>query len=446
MADNIALTEGIGPKKSVTEDLGGDIHIQGVKPYIGSSGNASPVHDGNPMPIKVVQSVLPEGAARYSRQPEVTTYNPDPGERGAAVRQVPAKQFNVSFAQVTGATGGLDTTDVLLRGQTGSMTHGQTGGNLVVATGTTANSELLLKFAREFKGPWIARAQIALSQRIANQNFAFVLADTVEENCAVTINSATSITVATSSTNFTATSVGQGIFVGNIQGANGVPGRYVIAAVNPGVSIELTVSGWPASGTCTADLFGYNYVWTRYSGTVATETAFDSQRRGWRSTDTTLTINTTASPGHIMQMANDTRTISATDVIVAPGATPVTTARGSRLINIPDDDLALTPYLWVWNGSTAPASTTTLTVGFVSVEDLPNTSVFLSGVRTNGNAPTLPVRVTSGVVDTVTTVTGVTTVSTVTNQGSAGGIPLAAPTLALMQLAADTLRGNISVT
>lgn len=312
-------------------------------------------------------------------------------ERPSAVRQVPAKQWNVGFSQVTGATGGLDGLGFVLRGQTGSMTHGQTGGNLVIATGTTANSELLLKGSRQFKGAWISRVRSTLSQRIVNQNFAFLLADTVQENCNVTINSATSITVYTNFSFFTNNSIGQGIFVGNIQGANGVPGRYVIEAVNPGVSIDLTVSGWPASGSCTVDLFGFNYVWTRYAGTTATGADFDSQRRGWRTGDTAITISTTASPGHIMQMSCDTRTISASDILVASSVAPIVSSRGSRQENIPDDDLRLTPYLWVWNGSTDPASTTTWTVGFVSIEDLNNNSTYIAGIRSIGSANTLPV-------------------------------------------------------
>jgi hypothetical protein len=272
-------------------------------------------------------------------------------ERPSAVRQVPAKQWNVGFSQVTGATGGLEGLGFVLRGQTGSMTHGQTGGNLVIETGTTANSELLLKGSRQFKGAWISRVRSTLSQRIVNQNFAFLLADTVQEDCNVTINSATSITVYTNVSYFTNNSVGQGIFVGNIQGANGVPSRYLIEAVNPGVSIDLTVSGWPASGSCTVDLFGFNYVWTRYAGTTATSADFDSQRRGWRTGDTAVTINTTASPGHIMQMSCDTRTISASDMLVASSLSPIVSSRGSRQENIPDDDLRLTPYLWAWNGA-----------------------------------------------------------------------------------------------
>ena len=388
MADNVGYTAGTGTNIA-TDEIGGN-HYQRIKPTFGADGTATDVSNANPLPVTDANATA-QISAVYNRLSEPTVTNPLPVESATPVRQVPAKQWNVGFAQVTGATGGLDTTGFVLRGQTGSMTHGQTGGNLVVETGTTANSEILLKGNRTFTASWLTRARVTLSQRIANQNFAFLLADTVQEDCNVTINSATSITVATTSSLFTATSVGQGIFVGNIQGANGVPGRYVIAAVNPGVSIDLTVSGWPASGTCTADLFGFNYVWTRYAGTTATSADFDSQRRGWRSGDTVLTTNTTASPGHIMQMACDTRTITASDVLAGIGSAPVVGSRGSRLENIPDDGVELKPYLWAWNGSTAPASTTTLTIGFVSIEDLNNVSTYISGFRSNGNANTLPV-------------------------------------------------------
>jgi hypothetical protein len=48
-------------------------------------------------------------------------------------------------------------------------------------------------------------------------------------------------------------------------------------------------------------------------------------------------------------------------------------------------------YLWAFNGSTAPASTTTWTVGFVAVEDVVNTPVYLAGVRQQGFSSPLPV-------------------------------------------------------
>jgi hypothetical protein len=67
------------------------------------------------------------------------------------------------------------------------------------------------------------------------------------------------------------------------------------------------------------------------------------------------------------------------------------TTRASRIENIPDTNVDLYVYLWAWNGSTAPASTTTWTVGFVAVEDAADVPFYLAGVRPLGAAAPIPV-------------------------------------------------------
>jgi hypothetical protein len=267
----------------------------------------------------------------------------------------------------------------------------QGSSNLLVTTGTTANSEFLARSTTSFRGSLTARHKTILSQRIANQNFVAMLADRIGEGLSCTINSATSITVTKTAHGLTANNVGQFMFVGAISGANGVPGRYAIASVPTANTINFTVAGWPASGSCTVDLFGWNYIRTAYSGTTATNASADSQRRGWNSGDTTATINTTASPGHVMQTYADGRNINWSDTLVASAAASTVTSRASRIENIPDDDVELYFYLWSFNGSTAPASTTTWTVGFVAVEDNCNVPTYLAGVRPLGTQAALPV-------------------------------------------------------
>jgi hypothetical protein len=105
-----------------------------------------------------------------------------------------------------------------------------------------------------------------------------LLADLVGEGLSTTINSATSITVTKTAHGFTAANVGQSMYVGAITGANGVPGRYAIASVPTVDTITFTVAGWPASGSCTVDLFGWNYIRTAYSGTTATASGVDARR------------------------------------------------------------------------------------------------------------------------------------------------------------------------
>lgn len=278
----------------------------------------------------------------------------------------------------------------------------QSNGNLVVTTGTSTNAEFLARSKVAFDGAWLARVKTILSQRITNNNFLVMLADSIAESAICTINSATSITVSLPGHSFTAQNVGQFMFIGAIVGAAGVPGRYAIASV-ANDTINFTVAGWPASGTCVVDVFGWNYVKTGYSGTTATNAAIDAQRMGWASGDTTATINTTASPGHVMQMQNDGRDIYFADTLVASTATPAATARGSRFENIPDDGVSLYLYLWSYNGTSAPASTTTWTTGFWSVETYPNKGVFINGMRLVGGA-SLPV-----------------------NQAASGGSPVVTP-------------------
>jgi hypothetical protein len=222
-----------------------------------------------------------------------------------------------------------------------------------------------------------------------------MLADSIGEGLSCTINSATSITVTKTAHGFTSANVGQFMFVGAISGANGVPGRYAIASIPSVDTINFTVAGWPASGSCTVDLFGWNYIRTVYSGTTATNASVDSQRRGWNSGDTAATINTTALPGHVMQTYADGRNINFADTVVASGTVPNVVVRASRIENIPDDDTELYFYLWSFNGSTAPASTTTWTVGFVAVEDNCNVPTYIAGVRPLGSAAPLPVVQTS---------------------------------------------------
>jgi len=275
----------------------------------------------------------------------------------------------------------------------------QSASNLVLTSGTTANSEYLARSVQSFRGALTARHKTILSQRIANNNFAVMLADKVGEGLSCTINSATSITVTLTAHGFTSENVGQSMMVGAINGANGVPGRYAIASIPSVDTINFTVAGWPASGSCTVDLFGWNYLWTQYTGTTATNAGADAQRKGWNTGNSTLTTNSSASPGHVMQTYADGRNVNWADTLVASSTTSTVTARGSRIENIPDDDTELYFYLWLWNGTTNPASTTTWTIGFLSVEDNANVPTYIAGVRPNGAQAALSV----GVVGTVTT-------------------------------------------
>lgn len=301
-------------------------------------------------------------------------------EYPSLVKQRPNPIWNVSFAEVGSS---LLNTNFTQRALGTGVGVTQASSSLLVTAGTTANSEFLARSTRSWKAPISLRAKTILSQRIVNNNFAVLLADVIAEGASCTINSATSITVSVSG--FGSETIGQSMFVGAINGANGVPGRYAIAS-RTASTITLTVAGWPASGSCTVDLFGYNYVYNRYTTSTATSSVFDSQRKGWNSGDTTLTINTTASPGHVIQLNHEVRSVAVSDFTVASVATLGVTSRGSRVENIPDDTVDLHVFLWSYNGTTNPASSTTWTCGLVSIEDLPNNTVYIGGARSQGTA------------------------------------------------------------
>ncbi len=364
---------------------------------------------------------LSDGLADSVRHARVLASNADAADAGIVVRDTPQNTWSVSFTRVNASA--LDTPEMTQRRLGAGMGVSQSNGNLVLTTGTTANSEFLARSVPSFNGALIERHQTILSQRIANNNFSVLLADRVADSASCTINSATSISVTLTAHGFTAANVGQSMFVGAINGANGVPGRYAIASIPNADTINFTVAGWPASGSCTVDLFGWNYVRWLYAGTTATNAAVDSQRYGWNSGDTTATINTTASPGHMAQTSIDGRSIYFADALVASSTAPTVTTRGHRWVSIPDQEIELFLYLWAFNGSTAPASTTTWTVGFIAVEDTVNLPVYLAGIRQQGFSSAIPVAfpaaqavtVSSGTVTTVSTVSNVAAIAAGTN-------------------------------
>lgn len=386
MADNVGYTPGSGATVAA-DDIGGVLH-QRVKIGVGADGSATDVSSANPMPVSAASLPLPSGASTSALQPDIRTDHPLYGDRGSVVRQAPADIWSVGFAD-SGSS--LLAAEFTQRRLGTGMGVTQASSNLLVTTGTTANSEWLARSVTSFRGAFIQRHKTILSQRIANNNFAVMMADLIGEGLSCTINSATSITVTKTAHGFTANNVGQFMMVGAINGANGVPGRYAIASIPDANNITFTVAGWPASGSCTVDLFGWNYVWTQYSGTTATSANVDAQRKGWNSGNTAATINTTASPGHMMQAYADGRNIYWSDALVASSGTPTVTTRASRFESLPDDDVELYVYFWAYNGTTNPATTTTWTVGFVSVEDNANVPTYIAGVRPTGSAAAIPV-------------------------------------------------------
>ena len=294
------------------------------------------------------------------------------------------------------------------------VTYNQGSGSLNILSGTTANAEFLAKSIQSFSGSMRLRFSAILSQRIANNNFAILLADSISDNAAYNIINATTVDITVPSHGFDATMIGQFALLGGITGAAGVPGRYAIASIPDSNTLRFTVSGWPASGTGTLCLFGRNYVRNLFTSTTATNVAVDAQRNGWATGDTTATINTTASPGVVIANELTGRAVFFSDGLRATSTTPTFTTRASRYENIPDQSVELYVFIWSFNGTVAPASTTTLTLGHIAVESFPNNPVYIQGFRTQGSVNAIPTTIASGTVTTVSTVTNVTNAGTPT--------------------------------
>ena len=376
---SLTLNPSSGGETLATHVAAGE-HHQVIKMATGGSDEAFPVSVANPLPTQ----------------------------------HAPPLFWRVGFAESGAGLQGLAAAEMTLI-QTGpGMTVNQTGGNLVITTGTTVNSETVLRSNLAFKGSLLARYKAILSQRVFNQTFRFELADLIGTGLAYTIDSATSVTVTFPTTNpFAANSVGQFVRLSTITGAAGIPGRYAIASVS-GLTVTFTVAGWPASGSGTLTLYGHNWLASEYSGASTTSTNFDCQRRGWASGNTTATISTTASPGHIGQIAFDVLAVSYSDALVASNTVYQWPNRATRLENIPDEDVSLHFFVVVQNGSAAPSSSTTLTVGFLQAEDQGRNKVRIASSDPVGSHPQ-PVQIMGGTTAVTGTILPVTPTTTFTN-------------------------------
>lgn len=325
--------------------------------------------------------------------------------------------FRTTFAKVIAA--GVDPDLFTQVGALGTgITYSQAGGNLVINSGTTANSELILRSVDNFSGPHELRFQTILSQRIVNNNFYVELVDVIGDGLTFTINSAVSVTINIPKNPFSAVNIGQSVSIGAIAGAAGVPGRYAIASVS-GNAVTFTVAGWPATGSGTCSVFGWNFHRSTYTGTTATNLNYDTARRGWSSGDTIATINTSASPGHLAIMTAEDGMAGLLDQLVASSTAVATAQRASRVVNMPDEKATLYVQLRCTNGSVAPATTTAWTVGMLSMTEYVPINVAVNTIRPQPINSVAPVTVQNTPnIGTVTTVTTVGTVTNITNAGT----------------------------
>jgi hypothetical protein len=338
---------------------------------------------------------------------------PQGDELGTIVRQVPQDIDRIGFTKVLSNSVDSDW-GTIVSGIGAGQDVDQTGGNLVITTGTTARSETIIRSTEGWQGGIRLRARSTLSSRIINTNFFIELVDVIGDGLAYTISSATVIVVTfPSGHGFTAENVGQSMYLGLFSGTGTfLSGRYPIASVS-GDNITFTVSGF-AAGTGTCSAFGWNYYQLHYTGTTATNANFDTQRNGWATGATNATINTTASPGHLAIITGNDLIATFADQLVASATTIQQTVRANRNENIPDDK-NLRLQIRIANGSTAPASSITWTIGLISVSHYANTDVAIQDVKAQGLVA-LPVEILRSTTNAVTVSSGtLTTVSTLSN-------------------------------
>jgi hypothetical protein len=333
------------------------------------------------------------------------------------------------------------------------QTVSQSAGNLVLAAGTTINAETIIRLHGFVSSEFTAQINSLLSQRVANNNFFFELVDVIGDALAITIVSATSVTVTIPDNPFTSQNVGQSMYLGGYAGTGVfVPGRYAINAVAGNV-VTFTVAGFTVgAGTCSA--FGWNYHQLRYQGVTATSADYDTQRNGWNTGFTAATINTTASPGHVAFLVNEQSGALLSDALVASSGTLVAnTQRASRNNNVPFGETNLRIQIRMVNGTSAPTATT-WTINLVELRKRNSKAVSIKEIDIVNARQPLPVvlnnssavTVASGTVTTVTTSNGRNIPNTLVTDVASAAIAATANTAAIIPASGICYEVNIPVT
>lgn len=309
---------------------------------------------------------------------------PNYGDNGYAVRQLPQHFWDWSFAQ-TVANGVSGKGQLICTGA--GMTVNQTGGNLVITAGTTINAETVIRSVESFSGALTFGELTTLSQRIANNNFYAELVDVIGDNLVYNIVSATVLDVTKNAHGFTAANVGQRMDWCALSSV-GVPQEVVIASIPDANTIRFTKVGNPGAGSGTCSLTGWNKIELNYTGTSATAVNLNTRRQGYQNTSVAAAINTTAS-GHIGSVNISSGVASLSDQVnTSAGGL---TNRAAWRTNVPEPEITLFLQLRVKNGTVAPATSTTWTVGMVRVEDYIASTVELTGTRQQSSGNRLPV-------------------------------------------------------
>ena len=308
-----------------------------------------------------------------------------------AVRQAPQKYWDWSYAKAV--VNGVDTTKGTLLRTGSGQTVKQTAGNLVITSGTTINAETVIRSLESWSGALTMWAAALLSQRIANNNLYLELVDVIGDGLAYNIVNATTVDVTKAAHGFTPENIGQRMDLCALSSV-GVPMEGVIASIPDANTIRFTVAGWPASGSGTLSLTGWNKIELNYTSTVATALNFNTRRQGYQNTSVAATINTSAS-GHLWGVNVSSGVASLADQVQT--SVGVLANRAAWKQNIPEPSIELFYQIRCKNGTVAPATTTTFTIGMLRVEDYIAQQMEICGTRQQSIGSSLPV----GIIGTV---------------------------------------------
>lgn len=429
MADSFVQVPPDSTGKQVATNVIGGKQYQVVNLADDTGTAIAPLTDtqlrATPVPVSAASFPLPTGAATEATLSSINTKLPTAAATmpfgdtiSMPVRQAPQQYWDWSFSKVVASN--IDTTKGTLIRTGSGQTVNQTAGNLVITAGTIANAETVIRSLDSWSGALTFWEVTTLSQRIANNNFFVELADVIGDGLAYNIVSTTSVDVTKTAHGFTSENVGQRMDLCALSSV-GVPMEGVIASIPDANTIRFTVAGYPASGSGTLSLTGWNKIELLYTGTTATNMTFNTRRQGYQNTAVTATINTSAS-GHQAAVNITGGVASLSDQVLTSAG--VLANRNAWKLNIPEPGIELYIQVRCRNGTTAPASGTTWTVGMLRIEDYIAQQVELTNTRQQSIGNSLPVNVIgtvpiSGAVTlTSTTVLPVTPTTTFTNSAA----------------------------
>lgn len=262
----------------------------------------------------------------------------------------------------------------------GTLTYGQDISSLQIATGVNTNSETILKSVYPFSGTLDFSASLQISQRIANQEFRIGLYEVSSTFSAIAWSR--SGAVLTITRNNHGLVAGQELQITVSSDVTAIPlimGQVINTPTANTFQVACLNAG-AASGTLS--YFSYDSVLDyKFNGTSATSAIMESFRNVWDS-PIAQTITSTTSSVSMFKIKVAKGVVEFTDA--TGNSNSVETTRAIRDRELPDVYGNYYVMIRVRNLGTAPASNTTLTIGFVQINNT-NTIPMEFAQRGSGN-------------------------------------------------------------